>query len=104
MTRAFSNALATVQEIDVANSERHNLESNHRKTRNFLSKHYFEQKAAADAKNKDYLDMLSNTEARQQYFKNIAYVKDGDNEEIKRVKNKINQLIKYEIEFAGLKD
>ena len=70
--RAFSNALVTAQDIDVANSERHNLESKHRKTHNYLSKHYFEQKAQADAQNKDYLDMLSNTEARQKYFKNIA--------------------------------
>lgn len=52
---------------------------------------------------KEYMDMLNDTPARQAYFSNLATPSEGDHKEVTVVKNRINKLIEQEIELAGFK-
>jgi len=54
--------------------------------------------------NKEYFDMLDNTQARQDFFKNLAKPNSSDHSEVAKVKEKINSLIKEELALAGFKD
>lgn len=62
------------------------------------------EKAQYAQDNREYLEMLNNTAARQRYFQNLAEPKAGDHSEVSKVKNKINKLIAEEIALAGFKD
>jgi len=48
--------------------------------------------------------MLSDPEARRDYFSKLVHHEDGDHSEVKKVKNKINQLIEQEIALGNFKD
>ena len=50
-------------------------------------------KSAEAAKNKEYFDMLNDTQARQQYFSKLTSADPNDHSEISQVKSKINTLI-----------
>ena len=57
--------------------------------------------AAIDVRDKDYLDMLNDTEARQGYFSRLAQADANDHSEVAAVKKRINKLIQEEIELSG---
>jgi hypothetical protein len=50
-------------------------------------------RSAEAAKNKEYFDMLNDTQARQQYFSKLTSADPNDHSEISQVKSKINTLI-----------
>jgi hypothetical protein len=54
--------------------------------------------------NREYLEMLNDTEARQRYFQNLARPNGSDHEEVAHVKALINRLIEEEIALAGFKN
>ena len=58
--------------------------------------------ANIDENNKDYLDMLNDTSARQAYFSKLSVADANDHSEVAAVKRRINKLIQEEIELSGL--
>ena len=60
--------------------------------------------AEQDAKDKDYFDMLNDTEARQAYFGRLTSADPNDHDQIAQVKSKINTLIQEELKLAGFED
>jgi len=61
-------------------------------------------RATEAAKNKEYFDMLNDTEARQNYFSKLTSADPSDHSEISQVKSKINSLIQEELRLAGFED
>jgi len=46
---------------------------------------------------KAYFDMLDDVDARQQFFSKLTTIDENDNNELNKVKRKINSLIQHEI-------
>jgi len=72
----------------------------HHKGWNDIHKHWKDH----NPEDKDYLDMLSNMEARHKFFGALTSHEDGDHSEVTKVKNKIQQLIDQELEELGFKN
>jgi len=69
------------------------METNHIMSSKQLSERALAMSKQSEEDNKEYLDMLNDTAARQQYFSNLAKPDDADHAEIASVKARINKLI-----------
>lgn len=59
------------------------------------------ENAAYHLEQKDYYDMLDDVDARQQFFGKLTTIDENDNNELNKVKSKINSLIQHEIKEMG---
>jgi len=102
MTKNFSSN--EVAEIDLQHVKEMKLNSERRLTQKEMNEHMLGRLASKEAEEKEYVDMLGNTEQRQAYFRNLAQPDSSDHSEIAKVKAKINKMIDQELELSGFKD
>ena len=103
--RAFgTNEVAAASDVDMEQARRLSLDNAARLTPRQLSDHGVNLRNQYNELNNEYFEMLNNTSARQEYFRNLAQPDENDHQEVAKVKNRINKLIDEEIALAGFQD